>query len=741
MEIGSPESAQGILEKSVNSLTTCYHNLENQMTKKLLFLVISLLIFSSLYSQIYQPTSPLIFDKSNIQKSAMSQKIKTARFFCKSLDIDELKIQITRNNIDVENQIAMLKNKMTNIYMDKQELLKLVDIKKMQEQITVKQQSRKNIEQQINQDLASIAFQGFYLVLLNDIDILASKEKLSDQAEKLLAPTAIEDLNGVFISSLTVIEDNRLLTDRIKANISGEMTVEKQLVSKKIAGQIKFLYLIKVNVAPLKKSLAATRDYAETTSAHLVVNLLSDYNYKTKLQQAGVSANEIKSIEFEVNSSKAVIDGSNSTSSRRQQQIIRNGFANLAKIDSDIEQLQTNLANRSRFLKQTIQEKTTVVYDANNIEVSINKALRYFDNQVEQLKNQLIAAKEKELIARYTANVTAEGNPADDIAKTAFDVYTQIKQSYSKVEQFIRETEVVNFMLESDKTGGGQDMYRDVDTIWLYPVAGDNDNFFLTVVAKFKMSALSHSSDASSASQTKTYPDMIYVQGGTFLMGSNESDDEKPIHKVYVKDFYMDKYEVTNAQFCKFLNEKGNQTEGGAEWLDIKDEQCKIVKQGSKYGPVSGYDNHPVIEVSWYGANAYANWAGKRLPTEAEWEYAARGGNKSKGYTYSGSNDVGSVAWYDGNSGNKTHPVGTKQSNELGLYDMSGNVWEWCADWYASDYYSNSPYENPTGPASGDYRVLRGGSWDNDAYRARCANRGDYYPHHSFSTVGFRCVR
>ncbi len=738
------------------------------MIKKTVCLFLSFLFAIPLYSQIYQPASPLIFDKGSIQKSAMSQKIKTARFFCKSLDIDELKIQITRNNIDVDNQIAMLKNKMTNIYMDKQELLKLVDIKKMQEQITVKQQSRKDIEQQVQQDLASIAFQGFYLVLLNDIDILASKEKLSDQAEKLLAPTAIEDLNGVFISSLTVIEDNRLLTDRIKAQISGEMTVEKQPMFKKIAGQTKFLYLIKVNVAPLKKSLAATRDYAETTSAHLVVNLLSDYNYQTKLQSAGVSAAEIKSIEFEVNSSKAVIDNSNSTSSRRQQQIIRNGFANLAKIDSDIEQLQTNLANRSRFLKQTIQEKTNVVYDANNIEVSINKSLRYFDNQVEQLKNQLIAAKEKELIARFTANVTAEGNPADDIAKTAFDVYTQIKQSYSKVEQFIRETEVVNFMLESDKTGGGQDMYRDVDTIWLYPVAGDNDNFFLTVVARFKMSALSHSADASSASQekkteppfglknrqieqrnspstddkSKTYPDMAYVQGGAFMMGSNDGgDDEKPIHKVYVKDFYIDKYEVTNEQFCKFLNEKGNQSEGGATWLDIKGTDCKIVKQRNKYVPVSGYANHPVIEVTWYGANAYANWAGKRLPTEAEWEYAARGGNKSKGYTYSGSNDVGSVAWYSNNSGGKTHPVGAKQSNELGLYDMSGNVWEWCADWYGSDYYGKSPYENPTGPSSGADRVLRSGSWLNDANYTRCANRFVNYPHYRNYDIGFRCVR
>ena len=234
---------------------------------------------------------------------------------------------------------------------------------------------------------------------------------------------------------------------------------------------------------------------------------------------------------------------------------------------------------------------------------------------------------------------------------------------------------------------------------------------------------------------------MVYVEGGTFMMGSNKDNDEKPIHKVYVKDFYMDKYEVTTAQFCQFLNEKGNQTEDGREWLDIKSQYCKIVKQGSKYMPVSGYDNHPVIMVSWYGANAYADWTVKRLPTEAEWEYAARGGNKSKGYEYSGTNNVVNVAWYDYNSGSKTHVVGTRQPNELGLYDMSGNVWEWCADWYDSDYYSKSPYENPNGPASGSSRVLRGGSWGSGAYTPYSTNRYSSLPHNRRNSIGFRCVR
>ena len=125
-----------------------------------------------------------------------------------------------------------------------------------------------------------------------------------------------------------------------------------------------------------------------------------------------------------------------------------------------------------------------------------------------------------------------------------------------------------------------------------------------------------------------------------------------------------------------------------------------------------------------------------RLPTEAEWEYAARGGNQSKGYKYSGSNSISDVAWYDDNSGDKTHPVGQKTPNELGIYDMSGNVWEWCQDWYGD--YSSSSQTNPTGPSSGSYRVLRGGSWNNGARNCRVSNRGSYNPDSRSYRSGFR---
>ena len=203
---------------------------------------------------------------------------------------------------------------------------------------------------------------------------------------------------------------------------------------------------------------------------------------------------------------------------------------------------------------------------------------------------------------------------------------------------------------------------------------------------------------------------MIPVEGGTFTMGAtsemkNPDDDEQPTHPVTLSSYYIGETEVTQALWKAVMGSNPSRFKG---------------------------DNLPVECVSWDDCQEFIRKLNSltsqnfRLPTEAEWEFACRGGNNSRGYKYSGSNNLGSVAWYDGNSGNKTHPVGTKAPNELGIYDMSGNVWEWCADWYGD--YSSGAQTNPTGPYGGSNRVYRGGSWNYDVGRCRSSNRDFYYP-------------
>ena len=227
---------------------------------------------------------------------------------------------------------------------------------------------------------------------------------------------------------------------------------------------------------------------------------------------------------------------------------------------------------------------------------------------------------------------------------------------------------------------------------------------------------------------------MVYVEGGTFTMGatseqgSDASSDEIPTHTVTLSSYYIAECEVTQAQWQKIMG-------------------TTLSEQKSKAGAISTCgvgDNYPMYYVNWTEAQEFctklSQLTGKTyvLPTEAQWEYAARGGNKSQGYTYSGSNTIGNVAWYYDNSSSATHPVKQKSANELGLYDMSGNVWEWCSDWYGS--YSSSAQTNPTGPSSDKHRVRRGGSWYINASYCRVANRGSGAPSNRCSYDGFRVV-
>ncbi len=213
----------------------------------------------------------------------------------------------------------------------------------------------------------------------------------------------------------------------------------------------------------------------------------------------------------------------------------------------------------------------------------------------------------------------------------------------------------------------------------------------------------SDSATTTGATGNSNEPDMVTVQGGRFAMGGNENTNEKPIHTVTLTGFKIAKYETTLAQWQKVM---GNNPSGRKDCMD-----CPVTAVG--WDDVQTF----IKKLNTLSGNNY------RLPTEAEWEYAARGGTKSRGFEYAGSNAINAVAWTSANSGSTTHPVGQKEANELGLYDMSGNVFEWCNDWYDENYYGKSPVNNPKGPATGPHRVIRGGNWASEPAISRVAYR------------------
>ena len=251
-------------------------------------------------------------------------------------------------------------------------------------------------------------------------------------------------------------------------------------------------------------------------------------------------------------------------------------------------------------------------------------------------------------------------------------------------------------------------------------------------------------SSAPVPQQVNTLQNMVYVEGGTFLMGSENGEyvDEKPVHEVTVSSFYMGKYEVTQEEYQAVMgsNPSGfrgnNRPVENVSWYDAV-EYCNRLSKKEGLTPC----------YSGSGDNITCNWNanGYRLPTEAEWEYAARGGINKDDYIYSGSNDIDEVAWYLKNSGGWTYDVGKKKANSLGIYDMSGNVWEWCWDRYDGDYYSKSPRNNPTGVSPSifflGWRVTRGGGWNSRSDFCAFSFRGNFLPNERYDLIGFRVVR
>jgi formylglycine-generating enzyme required for sulfatase activity len=216
--------------------------------------------------------------------------------------------------------------------------------------------------------------------------------------------------------------------------------------------------------------------------------------------------------------------------------------------------------------------------------------------------------------------------------------------------------------------------------------------------------------------------EMVWVEGGSFMMGSNDGqEDEKPVHEVTLNGFYMGKYEVTQAQWQKVM--------------------------GNNPSKFSGCPKCPVEQVSWNDVQDFIiklnAQSGKkyRLPTEAEWEYAAKGGKNNSSYRYSGSDNIDEVAWHSSNTNDETHPIGTKKANALGIFDMSGNVSEWCSDWYDKNHYQYSMKNNPKGGLTGDYRVLRGSSFIHNVRYCRLAFRDNIFPNFRYLCTGFRLTQ
>ncbi len=242
-----------------------------------------------------------------------------------------------------------------------------------------------------------------------------------------------------------------------------------------------------------------------------------------------------------------------------------------------------------------------------------------------------------------------------------------------------------------------------------------------------------------------TATDFVEVTGSSFTMGNTSYTRESPVRTITVSTFYITKKIITNAQYALFLNEYGSQTVKAGEYAGktmFVTDSWGIINDNGTWKAAVGFENYPAIKITWYGANEFCKYYNGRLPTEAEWEYAAKGGINKNAYTYSGSSTAGTVAWFYDNSGHANKAVGTKAANSIGLFDMSGNVYQWCSDWFGRyNDLNTSGGADPAGPDTGVSKVIRGGYRSLGSTDLHLTHRESLSPDESANFVGFRLVK
>ena len=366
------------------------------------------------------------------------------------------------------------------------------------------------------------------------------------------------------------------------------------------------------------------------------------------------------------------------------------------------------------------------------------------ENQSEDEIKHHINAAHKE---RYRTSLSAGGRPRAD-GKTEEQWRMLLNQAHEVLLDPKRRDEHIA-ILQYEVA----EQYSDIDETSSQELTDDDNT--IDEISDVDRTSLQQTTHQTVPLDIDVPHDMVYIPAGEFLMGSDVKEakkSEKPVHRVYTDAFFMDRYLVTNAQFKDFIdaNPQWRKPQPSTDHIDEIYHDGAYLEHWHQDDYPRGKDEHPVTKVSWYAATAYAQWIGKRLPTEAEWEKAARGGLEGMKYPWGNAIDTtkANYLFYNGS----TTPVGQYPPNRYGLYDMCGNVWEWCLDAYQARFYVKSPTHNPFSDSISmenviyyfreinTPRVLRGGAWGVEPQRVRVASRLKGQPEYTIQTFGFRCV-
>jgi formylglycine-generating enzyme required for sulfatase activity len=706
-----------------------------------------------LFSQNCTPQSKFSAEVPYVTASTFSVQLSSLPnafdVFYDQHDVDDVYNMMRQCNQQMGIELAKVDKERRTKIAQINDLLEYGDIFTIRNAIQQLEKDKAETLANLDKSLTENAPRGLFLVLLKDINIV-DKLKLQSAALAAIGPYAVNTLRGTRIERITKVVDLVAVEDLINSYTSGQtVPVGGALYDPVDFKNHYYLYLARIDVKLLKKSLDATQSVAQ--GSPYVFNLELDTDYESALLAKGVIRDHIDDIKKLAQEYQKIIVDENALTLETSERVSRETEDKVKRYNAQIVQKKLDLRSRAEKIK-SFCNSLGLPFDSINPDKSATAAKTRLLAGIAEIEKRRLDIQDREI---FTLSKPEKGDATIDplpeiaakIAAAGKKLEGQAGLSF-EVEEFVK---VRNLQTEEAFSSNKVKYVRRLQRVWAFPVGGSSNDFEVHIFGQ-----------CISVRGWDTLPPMpsgmVLVKGGTFTMGCSYEqagdcrNDELPVHKVTLSDFYIGKTEVTVAEFKEFMDKSDYLTDAekegnsyvynGSTW-ELKNGVSWRCDASGKSRPSSDY-NHPVIHVSWNDAVAYCQWfsekTGKsyRLPTEAEWEYAARGGKSTKNTKYAGSDDVGEVAWYSPNTNDTgTKAVGQKKPNELGLNDMSGNVWEWCADWYA-DKYTESSQTNPTGLGSGSFRVLRGGSWDYDAGDCRVSSRISHAPEYRLGNYGFR---
>ncbi|MBF0451673.1 MAG: SUMF1/EgtB/PvdO family nonheme iron enzyme [Candidatus Magnetomorum sp.] len=657
----------------------------------------------------------------------LSKTVKQKDIFKIKSEIVQCRTLISRNIRNKQDTLFKLNN-------DKSKLIGSRNIKDLISRIQTLKKELIDIQKPLNTEINKIPFMGLYAALIES-DISRNQESLITAAKQKIAGHAIEKVKTE-ISSHAVVKNNQMIMDRIYSRSSGEMEIYDKLDDKRTFSvqKTQILYIAVVNVYPLKSSMK-NDDRNSITYDGDVVDLLSEgipYWFKQKMTDligSDITREKITLLTEAINTWKDTVDTTNRDSIQTQNRILKK-VQNLMQTKKDeIHTAEETLDEARKILKSIY--KSLKIKCSNTPESCLDDALTQMDADIQTLVTQYIQERQKEKV-QDGKKVPVSGDPAQNMKSVVKDLYRTVKEEYCKREQLMKVSILDKGYMTLNNEQTGYYITKEPDVINIFPYINNRDLHVLLVMGfKIIPSEGGSRNDFKSSWTNSIGMTFVKINSGQFMMGSpdNESgryNDEKQHRVRLTQNYYMQTTEVTQGQWQVIMGNNPSQFKN-----------CG--------------DRCPVESVSWNDVQDFIKKLNNRdrgrnyrLPTEAEWEYAARAGTRTP-FAFGNCLST-SDANYDGNyplTGcskgqyrSQTLTVGSLQKNAWGLYDMHGNVWEWCQDWKGD--YSTGDVKDPTGPTTGSDRVIRGGRWGSSARRCRSAIRYSRRPEYGYDYLGFR---